>query len=309
MQTIFEKAVFKGINLNNKEWLWYGTYCLVLIILFLHILFPSETVKDYLIRNADRVYPDLKVTLDKIGLSFPLGIKIKGLGISFENDPDINVYESENSTIRPAILTYFAGNQKYFFRSSTMGGNISGFVQNAEEKEKNEIKARIIFKDIHLDDRVFIHPLITRRFEGSARGEINFTGNLSLPENGDFDISLEIFDGKIKLLDPILKLEAIDFYEINLTAEMKNKKISIAGTELLGNGIKGTASGTIRLNDDFLTSRLDLKGELEFSSTFFQDMPDVQNAISILTSGNDDGKLSFNVKGTIEKPRFNFNRR
>lgn len=308
MQTSTGTAKFKDI-MKKKERLWYGVYCFVLIILFLHILFPSETLKKYILHEADRVYPDMKVDFDEINLSFPMGIKLEGFRISNENNPDINVYESDVTTITSGIFAYLAGNRRYSFRSSTMGGNISGYVDTRDNNEKNGQKARINFRDIHLENRVFIHPLITRRLECLARGEINFAGDISSPEKGDLDISLELSDGKIKLLKPILRLSEIGFHKVNLTAKMKNKKINITDTELAGDGINGTASGTIRLNNDFMTSRLDLIGELEFSSTFYQDMPDIQNAINILTSGREDGKLSFNVKGTIEKPRFNFNRR
>lgn len=309
MQTDTEKAGLKGVILKHKQWLWYALYCFALFIIFLYLLFPSEILKKYFINEADRIYPDFKIKLDTIKFSFPLGVKIKNLEVSNENVPDTNIYESDNTTISPGILSHLVGHGKYSFQSSTMGGSISGFIQKVDETAKDGVNTRIKFKDIHLDDRAFLHPLISRRLAGLARGEINFNGNLSFPENGDFDISLDIFDGKIKLLNPILSLSAIDFYKISLAAKIENKKISITGTELSGDGIKGSASGTIRLNSDFLTSRLDLKGELEFSSAYFQDMPDVQNAIAILTSGKEDGKLTFNVRGTIDKPRLNFDRR
>ena len=307
MKTFIETSLLKGINLKNRKWLWYGIYCFALIIIFLYILFPSEVLKGYMINRAGDVYPDLKVKLNDISLSFPVGIQIEGLGISLEKDPDVIIYNSDNTNIRPGILSYFAGSRKYYFQSSTMGGNISGYLKNKVDNGKNGITAKVIFKEIHLDNRVFIHPVINRRVEGTARGEINFKGDLASPVDGDFDVSLELSKGKLKLLNPILQLSEIVFDKATLKAEMKNNIMEISSAELAGNGLKAMASGTVRLNNNFLTSRLDLKGEIEFSSTFFKNMPDVGEAVSALTGGREDGKLSFNLRGTIEKPRFNLN--
>ncbi|MFC1838703.1 type II secretion system protein GspN [Thermodesulfobacteriota bacterium] len=298
---------FKEI-IKKKERLWYGVYCFVLLILFLYLLFPSKALDKFIIQEANRVYPDLKVKIGETNISFPLGIKIESIEVTTENIPDI-VFESDITKIKPGILSYVSGNRKYSFQSSTMGGNISGSVHYKNNSEKNGDKANIRFKDIRLGKRTFIHPVISRKLECIANGEINFIGDISSPVNGNFNLSLELFDGNIKLINPISQLSDIGFHKLTLAAEMENRFINITSMQLAGEGIKGFASGNIRVINNFMASRLDLKGELEFSSTFYQDMPDIQNAINILTSGREDGKLSFNVKGTIEKPRFNFNRR
>ena len=299
---------FKEI-INKKKELWYGIYCFILAILFLHLLFPSGVLEKYIIHEANRVYPGLKIKLGEVSLSFPAGIKIKGLGISAKDHPDINVYESNSTTISPGMLSYASGNRKYSFQSSTMGGTISGSLYSENNNEKTGVKANIRFKDIHLGNGIFILPVFTERLECIAEGQINFTGDISSPANGDINLLLELFDGNIKLKNPVSRLSDIGFRKLNLAAEMKNRLMDITSMELAGEGIEASASGTIRFNDNFTANRLDLKGELELSSAFFQGMPDLQKAVELINSGKEDGRMSFNIKGSIEKPLFNFNRR
>lgn len=308
MQRITKISILKDTNLKNKKWLLYGIYCLVLTIVFLYLLFPSDILKNYFIEEIYRIHPGLKVRLDDINLSFPFDIKIEGLKISTDDSPNINIYESDDTLITPRIFAYLKGNSEYSFKSSTMGGDISGFVSLKDHSQHNVAKSRVIFRDIHLDKNVFIYPIVNDRLDGTLNGEINFTGSISSPQNGDCDMSLDLTDGKINLKNSILKLSAIDFHTIKLKAEMKNGKIDISDTELVGDGVKGNASGTIRLNKNFMASRLDLKGELELASSFFRDMPGIKNTLKIFTRARENGKLPFNVKGTIKEPLFNFSR-
>ncbi len=116
------------------------------------------------------------------------------------------------------------------------------------------------------------------------------------------EASLTISDGLLKLAEPVLGVETVDFKEIQVKMSLKGQRISISTAELKGSKMTGTFSGAIDMDSDFMESRLDLHGKVEPAATFFRDVPGAGQAINLIK----DGKVPFTLKGTIRDPRMDF---
>jgi hypothetical protein len=117
---------------------------------------------------------------------------------------------------------------------------------------------------------------------------------------------LTISDCLVKLAEPVLTLETIDFDEIQVKMSLKRQQISISSAELKGDKMIGTFSGNIDMDKDFMESRLDLQGKVEPTAKLFRDMPGAGEAINLIKEGINDGKLPFTLKGTIKNPKMSF---
>ena len=287
---------------EDKKWFWYLILAVFFTVLLLYIKFPSEAVTNYIRVQAEKSFPDLNISFKKIGLTLSPGIKIKGLTISFKTDPGAPVYFSEKSSLRVSIPGWLKGDPKYYFESYVKGGRISGIVEEKKEVKKDRVDATIDIEGIKLDENIFIHPVINERVEGVLTGKIIFMGNLSDPITGTTELSLNMADGKVKFLKPFLGMDRVNFKRINFSGVFDNRRLNIKDLKMTGGPLNGSASGTVRISNNLLNSRLNLKAEIEPLPSLSQEMPDVGKAINLMKNRMKDGKLRFDITGTPDRP-------
>jgi type II secretion system protein N len=287
---------------DNKQWLWYLIFAVGLTALLLYINFPSKALTDYIRVQAENGYPDINIDFDKIGLTLYPGIQIRGLKITLKEYPDTPVYVSEKTSIRVSILSWIKGDPAYYFESSVNGGEISGVIQEKNEVKKERVDAAIELKEIKLDKRIFIHPIVSERIEGSVAGKIIFMGSLSDPLKGNTEISLNLSDGMIKFKNPIFDLNALEFKKINISGVIDNRRLNIKEFNMTGKDVNGSATGTIQIGNEIQNSRLNLKTEIEPLPSLYQDIPKVGKAINGIKSKMSDGKLRIDLRGTLDRP-------
>jgi type II secretion system protein N len=145
--------------------------------------------------------------------------------------------------------------------------------------------------------------------EGKLNGTINYSGKIDTPVNGSGESKITISKGMLKLTHPlpVLDLDTIEFDECAMVAQLKGRRLNITSGTLKGKDMIGNMTGSISLRSDIPESRLNLKGEIEIYPSLFQDSPEIRDAVNQLKKGMKDGKLSFNITGTIDSPKFNFN--
>lgn len=291
---------------NNKNWLWYTCYAAVMTVFFLYVLFPSRALTDYVRTELESRYPEINVSFKKIGVSVSPGINIRGLKIALRENPGTPVYVSEKTSVRVSIPGWLTGDPKYFFKSKVQGGEISGFIEQKEIAKKERIESTINFKDIKLDENVFIDPVISQTLEGTLTGEIKYIGDLPDLLRGNAEISADMTDGSIKLVKPFLGMDTVEFKKISLSGVLDNRRLTIKDLNMTGGPFSGSATGTVQINNNFPSSRLNLRAEIEPSPSLMQENPNVGKAIDLVKNQMKGGKLPVNIRGTIERRLYNF---
>lgn len=292
--------------IKNNSRLWYIIYAVVLTVLFLYVMFPSAALTKYIREQVEERYPDINISFNKVNLSLLAGIKIRGLKISSRENPGIPVLISEKSSVRISIPAWLKGDPRYYFESKVKGGEISGFVEEKNSVNKDRVDASIDIENVKLDGNVIIHPVISKRLEGILTGKIKFVGDLPDLLRGNAEISLDLADGRFKLVNPVLDMNEIGFKKISLSCVLDNRRLSIKDLIMTGGPVNGSATGTVLLSNNLFSSRLGLTGEIEPSPSLFQDMPEAGKAINLIKNGMKDGKLKIEIHGTLEKPLYKF---
>ena len=287
---------------DNKQRLWYLIFAVCLTVLLLYINFPSEALTNYIRVEAEKRFPGINIGFDKIGLTLSPGIKIRGLRISSKEDPDIPVYVSEKTSISVSIIGWLKDEPKYYFKSKVKGGEISGFLEEKNEVKKERVDATINIEGISLDENIFIHPIINERLEGRLTGKITFMGNLSSPLRGNTELSFNIVDGKFKFKKQVLNLDALQFKKMDISGVIDNRRLNIKDLILTGGPISGSATGTVRIDNNLLNSKLNLKAELEPSPSLSREMPEVWKLFNIMKDKMKNGKLPVDFQGTLGRP-------
>ncbi len=291
---------------DNKQRLWYLILIVCFTVALLYIKFPSKTLTNYIRAEAEKRFSEIIIGFDQIGLTLSPGIKIRGLRVSLKEDPDTPVYVSEKTSVSISILGWLKGTPRYYFTSIVKGGEISGFLEEKKEVKKERVDATIEIKGIKLDENTFIHPIISERLEGVLTGKVTFIGDPSAPLRGNTEISLDLTDGRFNLKNTFLDMDVVEFKKISLSGVLDDRKLNIKDLDMTGGPLNGSATGTVRISNELLNSRLNLKTEIEPSPSLSRDMPGVSNAINMMKNKMKNGKLRIDFQGTIERPLPNF---
>ena len=144
--------------------------------------------------------------------------------------------------------------------------------------------------------------MISQRIEGKLTGKIKIIGNLSDPLRGNTEISLDLTDGRVKLLNPFLGMDRVEFRKISFSGVLDNRRLNIKELNMRGGPVSGSAKGSVVIGNVVLNSRLNLRAEIEPSPSLAQEMPEVGRAIDLMKSKMKNGKLQLDIMGTFNRP-------
>ncbi len=289
---------------NKKKWIGYTLYGIFFTCFLLYYRFPSNVIRDYLKTNAHKKYPGFNLSIERIYPTFPIGLKFVQTEIANKKNPGKALFKTESISLGPRLLSLFKGDHEYIFECLANRGSIKGRIDFIEKPLGPPFSTSILVKDLPIGD-IFLTPsIIGREVNGVVNGTITYKMKDRSLINGSGDADLTLSGGKIRLLNPVLNLDYLDFKEALLKMNMKDKKIILSHVELKGNNIHGSASGTIYLNKEIQKSRIDLRGLSDQYAGLLEGLKTNDNIMNLIKRRLKGGKLSFTVKGTIKDPRF-----
>jgi type II secretion system protein N len=292
---------------KNKKWIGYTLYCILLAAFFLYFLFPADSLKDHIQSTAQKIYPGIQITTGRLSPSFPAGLKLFKTAISLRENPGQIFFRADKVSLKPSIWSLLKKSPVYYFSCTAYNGNVKGSTIINKDDSATSFSSSIEFQDIRIDKNSPVPSIISDRLAGTLNGSIAYEGGNSISlSQGSGDATLTISEGLVRLAQPVLALEAIDFDEISVRISLKKEKLSISNAELKGKYVIGTLSGTIYLDKDLPGSRLDLKGEIEPTAAMLQDVPGAAVAVNLIQKSFKDGKLPVSLNGTIRDPKINF---
>ncbi|HUU39449.1 MAG TPA: type II secretion system protein GspN [Desulfatiglandales bacterium] len=296
----------KEFIFKNKKWFGYIIYCIILTVVFLYYRFPSESLRDYIQAKSNNLNPFFSLSVGQIKPWPPFWLKLSDTEFSLKNKPSVKLFSADSLFIKPQALALFRGDSKYCFECLAYGGDIEGCIDFKKDNIKAPFTAEIEAKDIKIGDHKNLKDLIGRHVDGILNGTIHYGGERKNLINGSGKANLELLDGEIELLLPILNLESIKYNEIKVDMVLEKSRVNLTRFELKGPLLKSMLSGTISLKEIFGKSVLDLKGTIEPHAELFKNADDASGAVMLFKQGLKKGTLGFIVKGTIDKPRMRF---
>jgi len=155
-----------------KKWLLYSIYIIAASAFFIYWLFPSDTIKDYIILKAGESNPDLTITIDRVKPNFPPGLKFYDVSLSNKENPTI---DAEWIKVVPKFLTIFSDQKTFSFKGRTCEGSLDGEATITESETGPRMTvdadlAGILMKDIHA-----IQDPSAYQISGILDGKITYT--------------------------------------------------------------------------------------------------------------------------------------
>lgn len=296
----------KQFFLKNRKWVGYISYCIFLTAGFLYFLFPSDAVREYLQIKARNLNPPLMVSIDRIK-PWPLcSLKFGHTEISFLDKPNIKLFRADNLLLRPGAGSFIKGDHKWCFQCMAYGGRIKGCANFNNNDMAGPFKAEMEFDTIRIGTYEHLKDLIGRYVDGTLTGTISYSGQRERLLNGAGEANLKFVNGRIELLSPVLTLESIEYNEIAINMALKRGTVNLTRLQLEGPLLKGTLSGSIRLKEELVKSRLDLKGRIEPFAAFFKKAEGTQSTLMYFRKMLRKGALPFRIRGTLAQPKISF---
>jgi type II secretion system protein N len=266
------------MSILKKKALWFALYGILITLIFLYLLFPSDIAKS---RLEDAVNSSgFVLKTDSLGPALPFGLKMKNT--IFSSGSMANIYfQGQLLDLQFNPISFFQKNKTIGLSGKAYGGNFSGrfgLVSFSNIYPPEDVKLKL--QNIDLGQYTFIKTLMGREITGKTSGSLIFNnaagGNLS----GTIDIVLN--GGTFALAEPFLGLNRIDFNRAEIQAKIKNGSIILDKLKITGPQLDCLLSGEITLADDLKNSQLNLKGEMTISDKKV--------------------KMNVNVGGTLSNP-------
>jgi len=296
----------KNIFIKFSALIGYLVYSGVVLVLLLWLLFPSMALKKFLEASATQSSSSLQLSIEELQVNHPLLLTITNTTIYRTNKNDKPLLTIDKISLSPDIvksLREFA--PCFFYNIMTLDGEVEG---NAKIVYKSgELQLSAIFSSLHPEKADLSKWVMGRQLSGSIKGKVTYKGNVHQPTAGSIEGSLQVTDGEVTLLKPILAMEQLRFKTVSTTLSGELSELNLQGgkitTELFNGEFAGKIKGIMKVNN----SRLFITGELAPQAELFR-KGEKDPTVIMVRSLIDNGTLPFSLSGTLRNPGILFQR-
>jgi len=278
--------------------LLYIAFTIVMGVVFLYLLFPSDTLRAYIETQIQQNAPDVSVEIGQVSAAFPPGLNLVNILCEYQELPLVT---ASLATVRPALLKLLGSEKVANFKIETSEGRVDGRAIMRTGKQT------VLALDAHIDG-VALQEIAGLRaipdyiISGLLSGKLDYKATPGRSGSGSADLLAT--DAKLELINPMFGLESFSFASIEAQLNLSPRRLQLRRCNLKGNEVDGSISGSVMLRTPMGQSRLNLSGVLRPHADF---MAKLQTTlpVALLGSKNLGQKgLPFRITGTIDQPGF-----
>ncbi len=292
---------------DNKKYIGYSIYCLLVTVMLLYFLFPDSLLPALLQRIIKRADLPFDVIIEKAHLSSVAKVNIPYMRIVFKKEPYF-LLEAQEAAFTPSLSSLLAGKIRCSFRALIYNGKVKGYFQLLEKKDK-KIKIIASIKNIHIDKQTYLQDILNRKISGKISGRFIYKCPVSKYWSGEGKGDFVWTDGVIKLRNniPFLDRSFFFFNKMHIACKLKHKEVYLQDIKLKSKEFSGQFKGKINIKEGILKSSLDLDGKIRLSS-YFRERVSRNNTFirKFLLSHCQNNYLNINIYGNIKEPRIRF---
>lgn len=283
-----------------KSRIFWAIYIICAALFFFYILFPSETVKEYLADQIRQAHPGLTVEIGRLMPGFPPTLKLY----------DVSVYhfdqilaEMENLKISPNLLSLFLATTHISFKGTGYGGTLKGQADINKNSANRQMTIDADLAGIQVKELEALNAVTTHQISGNLDGTLRFKTNA--PHQG-LSGDLILTDGQIEFAPPLLNQNKLSFNTIEAEVMIHNRSLTIRRCQIEGTQLGAHFSGSIKISGRSARKILNLSGTVNPHAAL---LAKLGKNIPQLLSGSDSDKqgFPFKITGTMDSPEYSFN--
>ena len=283
-----------------KTRILWAIYVIGAALLFFYILFPSETVKEYLADQIHRVNPGLTVKIGRLRPAFPPGLTLH----------DVSVYhlgqvlaDLDDLKISPDIFSLFLATTHLSFKGNGYGGTLTGRADISKNAVKRELMIDADLAGIQVKQIEALSAVTTHKISGNLDGTLIF--DTKAPRQG-LSGDLILSDGQIEFSPPVLNQNLMPFSTIEAELMLNNGSLTIQRCQIEGVQLDADVSGSIKLSGRSNKKILNLSGTIRPHEALLaklgKNIPQIFAGSKMANQG-----LSFKITGPMDSPKYSFN--
>ncbi len=287
----------------GRRWSGYIIYALMMIMFFLYLLFPVQQFKSFSTDLINRLFPGHVTTVDSWRYQFPLTLVVTNLQLQARKQ----VIEADKANIilqQATITPSLRSRGKTFFINITAYGGSHQATLEFDRRRQTFSLPTIEIKDLDLAKLSWLQNNARRDISGLLTATGSYAGKKGRGLSGGTGRGkVQLKNGTIKLLYPILSLENIDVKNGDSIIELQDQKLLLTQGQFSGEELEGTFTGQVDLRGPSLADmQLDLSGTLMPLPPLLQKNKQAQTLLIQLQQNQ--STLPFQLKGTIGQPIF-----
>jgi len=206
----------KKILIKHGKWLGYLLYTVVLVTALLYCRFPSDTIRTYLESRVAAEAPGWALSVEGVSPGIPPGLDMTNVSVWSRETPQKHALQAKRIAVSPAFGAFVSGAAEYRFNAHAYNGDITGRIRFEQNDMTGPFSASVQLKGLHVGLHPYLPPLAGRDVSGILGGDISFSGTQRRLLDGAGKGIITISDGSVKLLQPVMGLEAVDFDRLSL---------------------------------------------------------------------------------------------
>jgi type II secretion system protein N len=280
--------------INKKTWLLYSSYAVIIAVFFFYYLFPSHSLKTYIIAQAGRVNPDFRLTAEKAELVFPFKIRLQNVDVDHISE---RLLEADMLTVAPRLRSLISRKSLFNFSMNAYQGHITG---TADIADGQRLVLNAVASEVQLADIPFLNNMSDNRVDGVLQGSLNYAAGKGSLET--LNIDLDISNLNIVLATPFFTLNQVKFDSVETDAYLQNQQLKISRVTLTGNQIEGNLSGYASIKNDIRQTTINLSGTVMPQQQFIESSG-FQIPPPLLDSLKSGGGIPIRISGPLDNLR------
>lgn len=280
----------------------YLIYALILTGTLLYVRFPAQTFKQFCENRLELIFPESVCTIERISYRFPLTISFEAVNFSSTGSSGRPGFFVDSLSVAPD-LAKLGGN-------ITLAATVYGGVFSAR-LEVDFTAKKIELHDVQITglDAAALQKglaVLDRKVSGTLGFTGSYQGTFDNPAGGSGQGRIVADAGSVALLQPVLSLQQIDFYQAVGNLRYENRKLSVSEGKLKGKDLTADFAGNLQVASTFLASEVQIGGRLVPQAAFLQTHPQEQKMVQGVMKRYNMTALPFKVGGTLSSPTFRF---
>lgn len=268
--------------MKKKRIITYTVYTVLVTMVFLYWLFPSEVLERYIISTVAKINSTITLSIGTVTLGFPPALDMENVSLRTFRYPD-SPLKADRAIVSPSIKSLLAGAPALSVRADMYDGDIKGIIGFENGTDVPFMKLSANGEKINVGKCSYIASLLRRTITGTLKATLTYDGTYDeiIKGNGDVDILLE--NGSIQFLQNMFGFDKIDYDTIKANMTLKDRILKINEAEMVSRQLRGTLSGNIYLTPDIMKSRITLTGKA--------DIPALGKVLTVILRGTIDNPI------------------
>ena len=284
--------------------MYYGLYGAVCLLFFLWVLFPADYFADYLENMAARQGGGLSMEIGRARPSLPFGITMTDVYVNMGEQTRL---KADYLKVSPGLFSLLGKSPAISFSSGIFGGKVKGKVRWLSSARGALAVEKLSVEDADLAMVKQQAPGILPNY--SIKGVLSADGHYTPEGRGNGKINVNIKELMFETKQPIFTINNLNFNDISVNMDIKNRKCEIEQCVIEGNEIDGAMKGSVLIREPLERSTLKLTGTLKPEKAFLDQLRKTMPVEAVVGNQmNDQGEIPFNVSGMLGAPSYTLSR-